>query len=201
MELKERILETSLNAFYQNGIKTITMDEIASRMGISKRTIYENFKDKEELLIEALRYREEKSREFTKSILSDKGNVLEMMLTAFKQHMEDIIHINNRFFEDIKKYHLNAAQYIEEIKQKNYEDSIAFFELGKKQGVFREDINMDIIGTLIREQATLLMNTKSLTSKYTFVEILETVLYTFMRGISTIKGHQIIDDFIQQNKK
>ena len=46
MEVKDKILETSLTLFYKYGIKAITMDDIAKEMGISKKTIYRFFKEK-----------------------------------------------------------------------------------------------------------------------------------------------------------
>ena len=55
LELRERIVDTALQSFVTHGIKSITMDDIAAALGISKRTLYEVFADKETLLMECLR--------------------------------------------------------------------------------------------------------------------------------------------------
>lgn len=52
-ELRNRIIDKAAVLFTRHGIKSVTMDYIASQMGISKRTLYENFKDKDQLLLES----------------------------------------------------------------------------------------------------------------------------------------------------
>ena len=53
-ELRNRIIDKAAVLFTRHGIKSVTMDYIASQMGISKRTLYENFKDKDQLLLECI---------------------------------------------------------------------------------------------------------------------------------------------------
>ncbi|HZJ80119.1 MAG TPA: helix-turn-helix domain-containing protein, partial [Dysgonamonadaceae bacterium] len=68
MELKDRIIEQAGELFVKHGIKRISMDEIASRLGISKRTIYQNFKDKEDLLLHYIRHMEKMKAQYIKDI-------------------------------------------------------------------------------------------------------------------------------------
>ena len=61
-EIQENIISTALSLFIEHGIKEVKMDDIATRLSISKRTIYEIFKDKEQLLFEALKLQQERMR-------------------------------------------------------------------------------------------------------------------------------------------
>lgn len=80
MELKERIIEKAGDLFQQYGVKNVSMDEIASSLGISKRTIYENFKDKEDILLSVLlRFSQNRETVFT-SFVQQCNNVVEVFI-------------------------------------------------------------------------------------------------------------------------
>ncbi|MGL5317339.1 MAG: TetR/AcrR family transcriptional regulator, partial [Bacteroidales bacterium] len=78
MEIKDRIIEVSFEQFALNGIKSVTMDEIARNMGISKRTLYENFKDKESLVRACIALCSKVAESDRKRALSESKNVLEL---------------------------------------------------------------------------------------------------------------------------
>lgn len=103
-ELKKRIIDSSLEAFTKHGIKSITMDEIASSLGISKRTLYEVFYDKETLLEACVLRRQEMEEQYLKEVQAVAGNVLEVILKLFQYSIEQFHATNKKFFEDIKKY-------------------------------------------------------------------------------------------------
>lgn len=195
-ELRERIILTAMEAFTQNGIKTITMDDIANKLAISKRTLYETFKDKEDLLVECIKYHREEGEQYMLEVLNESENVLEVILKIFKKSLEVYHQTNKRFFEDMHKY-----PRVEEIaKRKREEDSeyaIAFFKKGIEQGIFRADVNLEIVYMLISQQVNLLRNT-DLCETYSFIEVYESILFVFMRGISTERGQQILEDFVKE---
>ena len=103
-ELRERILVTATEAFASKGIKSITMDDIAAALGISKRTLYEVFSDKETLLEECILKGQKEGDEFLRNVLASSENVLEVLLKCYQRSIEQIHATNKQFFEDIKKY-------------------------------------------------------------------------------------------------
>lgn len=103
-ELKDRIIETALEAFTTHGIKSVTMDDIAASLGISKRTLYEVFQDKESLLTECILKHHEEMKVFLSEILANSKNVLEVILACYQRSIESFHRTNKRFYEDIKKY-------------------------------------------------------------------------------------------------
>lgn len=83
LELRERIIDTALNSFATHGIKSITMDDIAAALGISKRTLYEVFSDKETLLMECLLKAQREGDAYVKDVYEKASNVLEVLLKLY----------------------------------------------------------------------------------------------------------------------
>lgn len=100
LELRERILETARGSFSTHGIKSITMDDIAASLGISKRTLYEVFPDKETLLEECIQKGREEAEVFLKEVLANSANVLEVLLKCYQRSIEKFHATNKKFFEE-----------------------------------------------------------------------------------------------------
>ena len=176
-ELRERIIDTAVEAFSAHGIKSITMDDIATSLGISKRTLYEVFSDKETLLEECILKGQKEGDEFLKNVHAT----------------------NKKFFEDIKKYPKAYALMTNRHNQDS-EETVNFFKEGVKQGIFRDDVNFAIINLLVREQIDVLMNT-DICKEYSFLEVYESIMFTFLRGISTEQGAHELEAFIREYRK
>lgn len=196
IELRERIITEAIDAFTKNGIRNITMDDIANRLAISKRTLYEIFKDKEDLLIACVIRQQKEIEEFLIKVSAESENVLEVILKFYKKSLEIYHRTSIRFFEDMNKYPRVKA-IARHNSEENSENTVEFFNLGIRQGIFRSDVNFEIVHLLVREQVNILMNT-DLCSAYSFVEVYESIMFVFMRGISTEKGQKILDDFIKE---
>ena len=182
VELKERIILAAVELFTTNGIKSITMDEIAASLGISKRTLYEVFPDKETLLEECILKSQKDGDIFVKRVIETSGNVLEVLLRCYQWSIERFHATNKKFFEDIKKYP-KVYQLMKNNRNRSSEDTVNFFKEGVKQGIFRDDVNFAIINLLVRDQLDLLMNS-DICNEYSFLEVYESIMFTFLRGIS-----------------
>lgn len=101
-ELRERIIETAVEAFTIHGIKSITMDDIANSLGISKRTLYEVFSDKETLLEECILRGQKEADEFVKEVLATAENVLEVLLKCYLRSIEKFHATNKKFLKILR---------------------------------------------------------------------------------------------------
>lgn len=198
-ELRERIVVKATESFTRNGIKCITMDDIAASLGISKRTLYEVFEDKETLLKECILNNQRKMTEFLTGVMAKSTNVLEVILVCYKRSIEDFHNTNKRFFEDIKRYP-KIHEIMKNYRERDSDSTIAFFRMGVEQGIFRSDINFAIVNLLVREQLDLLMNT-DICREYSFLDVYETIMFTYIRGISSEKGAKVLDEFIAEYRK
>lgn len=195
VQLRERIVNTAYEAFTSEGIRNITMDEIAASLGISKRTLYEVFSDKETLLEACVLKSQHLMDEFIMEVLSHTNNVLEVIMRIFQDSIERFHATNKQFFEDIKKYP-KAYALISRRREKDSEEAIHFFKEGINQGLFRSDVNFEIMSLLVREQMNMLLHT-DICEKYSFLAVYESIMFTYLRGISTPKGAQELENFIQ----
>lgn len=199
VELRGRIITAATEAFTSQGIKSITMDDIAAALGISKRTLYEVFSDKESLLKECILKMRAEREKYLQEVFEHSHNVLEVILTVFQKSIEVFHQTNKRFFEDLKKY----PKVYEIMKNRQDSDSqktMSFFKTGVEQGIFRADVNFAIVNLLVKEQFDVLLNT-DICNKYPFVEVYESIMFTYIRGISTEKGAKVLKDFIQEYRK
>lgn len=198
-ELRERIIVTATEAFTSKGIKSITMDDIAAALGISKRTLYEVFADKESLLKECILKIQTDRDIYLQQVFDNSHNVLEVILAVFQKSIEVFHQTNKRFFEDIKKYP-KIYEMMKNRRDSDSEKTMSFFKSGVEQGIFRADVNFAIVNLLVREQFDVLLNT-DICSEYPFIEVYESIMFTYIRGISTEKGAQVLEDFIQEYRK
>ena len=198
-ELKERIIATATEAFTTKGIKSITMDDIAAALGISKRTLYEVFVDKESLLKDCILTVQAERDRYLQEVYEQSHNVLEVILAVFQKSFEMFHKTNKRFFEDIKKYP-KVYNMMKERSESDSEKTMSFFMLGVEQGIFRSDVNFAIVNLLVREQFDVLLNT-DVCNEYSFIEVYESIMFTYIRGISTEKGAKVLEDFISEYRR
>lgn len=107
VELRERIITAATEAFTSKGIKSITMDDIAAALGISKRTLYEVFSDKESLLKECILKMQAEREKYLQEVFEHSHNVLEVILTVFRKASRYFIRRTNAFLKilrNIPKY-------------------------------------------------------------------------------------------------
>ena len=186
MVTKEQIMLTAFDLFSEHGIKNVSMDDIAHNASISKRTLYELFEDKETLLTECI------NLSYTQMKLSMKQ--LEVALFFYEELMRRPRWFNRKFYDDLKRYP-KVLQKTEEEKSRFLKKCIKLLSRGAKEGVFQPNINFEIVALLAKEQMKMVCPSKAL-SNHSVTEVSNTILYAFLRGISTEKGIAILDRYL-----
>ena len=198
-ELRERILVTATEAFASKGIKSITMDDIAAALGISKRTLYELFCDKEQLLLEVFVMHQQEMITYISEVASKAQNALEVIFAFYKRKLSELTELNPLFLRDLRKYP-NVLAYIRERQKQNDAAALVHYQKGVEEGIFRDDINFDIINQAISMQFEMFVYS-DITENYPLSEIYSEVTFLHMRGITTPKGMQMVDAFLQSVKE
>jgi AcrR family transcriptional regulator len=203
--VRELILKTALEQFSRFGIKEVKMDDIASTLSISKRTIYEQFNDKEQLLLESLKLHNKIIHNEGKQIVRNASHTLEIILKLYDKYIDIISGINKKFFTDLKKYPeiCKRKRHSEEQNDKRF---LAWIEEGRKQGWFREDANLEIFSYILRQNLETIFTAKmdseeNALSKFPPQELGRTLIIFYLRGISTPKGEEIIEAYLKENNK
>ena len=200
MDQKERIIEQAMQMFVTQGIKSVRMDDIAQQLGVSKRTLYELFGDKEGLLYLAMDRYFEKTRLERSASCADARNVLEAMFMVLGGVMDNA-EVIQRLMNNLRKFYPAVYQKMaSEGAAKSRRDLKEMLELGIADGLFVETFNLELAISLLYYTASAitvrkdLMLPEGMPEREAFVQIVS----NFFRGISTAKGLQLVDDYVKR---
>jgi AcrR family transcriptional regulator len=202
MDYRQRITEEAANMFRTYGIRAVTMDMLANRLGISKRTIYEIFTDKDELLKGVLMWMAEKQHELIKKVFGESENVIEAVFRLFESMSEHFRKMSPAFKLDMEKYHNDILLLLKENDQMPYYiDNAEMIRRGISEGVFRSDIDIAVTNKCIYEVIRLSVDKDNSDIGSLDKEVIIRDFYlNYLRGISTSKGIGLID-FYEKNQK
>jgi AcrR family transcriptional regulator len=199
METKDRIIKGAQELFFQYGIKSVTMDDIAKHLGMSKKTIYQFFTDKDEIVQTlASRTQDEHSRNFAAVAASSKDAIDEIIQTM--KHMAAMFStMNANLFYDLQKYHPKSWEQFQQFKEKFMLGLVVNnIEKGKAQGLYRHDVDPMVIARLRIEEVEMGMNPRIFPpDKFNLAQVEIALLDHWMHGICTIKGHKLINKYRQ----
>jgi TetR/AcrR family transcriptional regulator, cholesterol catabolism regulator len=197
MEIKDKITSGALKMFTKYGIRSITMDMIAEQLGISKRTIYETFKDKDELLKCCLDTAIIEQMTISDEIMKSSENIVEAMIKIVKHNVHILKSVNPLFFYDVKKYYTEISKLTIEKNDKKYVSEIVeLLNRGIKEKLFRNGINVEIVAILLNEQFRMLSDPEVFPEeKFSKAAVFENIVINFMRGIATVKGLSLIEKY------
>jgi len=195
MDIRARIIEGASQLFKMYGTRSVTMDSLASNIGISKRTIYENFRDKDEIFEGVIRLMTEKHKLIIRRILDDSDNAIEAIFRVIEINKDHYMSMSPSFHEDMRKYHnevlMNKS---DKCDMPDYRNNIEIIERGIKQKLFRKDINANIVNRCLYSLAMSVMDDELYPfEEFTRQEVLKNGLINYLRGISTTEGIQLID--------
>jgi hypothetical protein len=203
MEPKERILVKAEETFMQFGIRSVSMDDIANGLGMSKKTLYQYFADKDELVEAVVNVHiNEVECECTGCRNDAKDAVHEIFLTM-EHIMEEMSNMNPMLLFDLEKFHFKAYQRFREYKDKFLLQIIKEnMEWGIKDELYRSDINVDVLSKYRIESMMIPFNvTLYPPGKYNLAVTSEIIIENFTYGLATIKGHKLIQKYNDQRKK
>lgn len=191
--VKEQIIQDAFDLFSQYGIKSVSMDDIAKSIPVSKRTLYEYFEDKESLLTEAIEFNFNRLRVRLEKLEQEPYTALEVILLFYEEFMKQPRWFNRKYYEDLKRFP-KAMRKSEEKKAIFLKKCTHLCNRGVKEGVFKADVNFEIVALLAKEQSKMVRPSQAF-SNHSVAEVFKTVLFTFLRGISTEKGIALLDKY------
>ncbi|MEY4275525.1 MAG: hypothetical protein RL638_2473 [Bacteroidota bacterium] len=200
--MKSRILEKGTELFFRYGVKTVTMDAIASDLGISKKTIYQHFPDKDSMVFEVVQVFIEKDLVKWKELDRLYSNVIEKMFKSFEMTKDLLLTMNPRLLFEIQKYFPKAFQLFKAHGENCiHENLIADFKKGAQFGYFRNDIDFELLARLRMAEVDLAFNPDFYPSnKLSLYETQMALMDIFLRGILTEKGLTLYTSY-QNNLK
>lgn len=203
MDLKDRIQQKANDLFRRYGVKSITMDEIASQLGVSKKTIYHYFSDKDELvgvvtanLIAYAQQSCEKHKEGSHNAIHEIFQAMDFVNEMFTD-------LNPAMLHDLDRFHPKAFRIFLDHKNKYLFQMIkANLERGVAEELYRPEINIDIVAKFRLEGMLLVFNQDVYpVSKYNPAEIQKQIIDHFLFGVASQKGYKLILKYQQERIK
>jgi AcrR family transcriptional regulator len=197
METKERILKGAEELFFKYGIKSITMDDIAKHLAISKKTIYQFYGDKNDMVETLMKEKLKQDECDLSQIQKESENVIVEVFNIMKHMSAMFASLNPNVFYDLQKYHSKAWALFKDFKNECMFKMVAnSIDKGKKQGLVRADINTSIITKMRLEQIENAFNPQAFPpDNYKIVDVQITMLDHFLHGICTLKGHKLLNKY------
>ncbi len=197
MELKDRIKQKADELYRRYGVKSVTMDEIATQLGVSKKTIYHSFKDKNELvdavIAEMLEYNKVCCRESRNQAV----NAVQEVYLGMESLQEMLDNMNPSILFDIEKGHPQTFKKFIEFKYNFlYEMMKKNIERGKKEGLYRPELNAELICKVRIETIMMAFNEEIFPKhQYSLVYIQQQLLEYFLYAMVNPKGYELITKY------
>ncbi len=182
------------------GVRNLTMDAIAADLGISKRTLYELFSDKEDLIIRTFEHIMLKNNKKLLDIIEKTSHVIEALFVIIEQQYQQVHGFNPILLEDMNKYFtlLKARFYGNCNDIRRLSVSYVLLEKGIEQSIFRSDLKIDIVDNFLQELVRVFHQSEGLRlMKFSKKEALDNILLPYFRGICTQKGQELMERFFK----
>lgn len=189
--LRHRILDTAMRAFAAQGIKAVRMDDIAQMLGISKRTLYEIYENKEVLLFEGLKKSHAIDEHELARVAAESKNVMDIIFYAFRRKIEEFRTINPVFYSDLERYPQLLA-FLDEERRRNQRQMLNFFSRGVAEGIFRSDIDYELSIKMFESIPQFIMSTQ-IYRLYSIEQIFRNFTFIMLRGICTKQGTEMLE--------
>lgn len=199
LSTRERILLHATQQFRRKGVRGVKMDDVAEALGMSKRTLYEMFGNKENLLLESMRFVSAQLNDVYARFAEHAQSPVEVYVYATTLQLRDIDGINPSFMAEAIRY-APVRQFLDELKADRHEKSLAFLRRCIEDGYLRADLNAEL---MLELQAVIFeaIMAAELYKRYPFKEIVNFLNYMNFRGQCTEKGLRELERCVAEIEK
>lgn len=203
MSVAHRILTGSQELFTRFGIRSVTMDDIANNLGISKKTIYQHFADKDTLVLEVVKGETSRMEAICNQHCAQAVNAIDEIFRLMAFTDELFHNMNPSILYDLEKSYPAAYEVFNNHKDHFFYPAIKLnLERGIEEGLYRPDIKTDVMAAF-RVASSLLVFSPHLfnTREHTLAEISHEIMEHYLFGIVTEKGYKMTIKYKQEQLK
>jgi AcrR family transcriptional regulator len=197
METKDRILTRASALFLRNGIKSVSMDDIATDLGMSKKTLYKTFTSKDDIVLAVMTTHLCQAQGECTLVASTAANAVEEMLNLSAWADKEFSNVHPSIFYDLKKYHPDAWALFSAHKGNFILDQIAKnLRRGIAEGLFRPDLDVEVLARLNLAQIELAFDPDLYPpAQFAPVRVNRVFDEHFLLGVATLKGHRLFNKY------
>ena len=195
--MQDRILNKARELMFQTGVKHVTMDDLANQLGISKKTIYQYFKDKDALVSSVVEFELANHALLCNQSTQAADNAVHEIFLLMSVIQEMFNRMNPLALFEIEKYYPLAFE-----KIKNHKDDYMFsmisanLEKGISEGLYRKDVDVTILSKYRLETSLIPFNIHIFhPSKFDMLKVNLQIIEHFVYGVATLEGHKLMDTY------
>lgn len=197
MEPKERIIKEARVLFFRLGIRSVTMDDIAAQVGMSKKTLYQHFSDKDALVDDLVEGEVGLMQGETMDCIHSSANAIEEIFISMEMANKHFTKMNPMVLFDLHKFHFKSFQKFMEHKNtfliKVITDNL---KRGINEGLYRADTKVEILAKYRLQMLMLPFDMEVYPPmEFNLVEVSNAMVENFLYGLSTEKGYQLIEKY------
>jgi AcrR family transcriptional regulator len=188
---KLRILQKSLELFSQKGFTKVPMDELASSLSISKKTLYKSFSGKEEIVRGVIQWIGDETAEHISSIVQDEALEFPDKIGLIFQFMtQQLTRVGKFFFDDLKRAMPEVWEEVQELREKRVNDNFGrIFNEAKQHGWFRNDVDPHLVLLIFLHSIQNIVSPEILTTlPYSASQVMDTIKKVIFEGVLTDEG-------------
>jgi AcrR family transcriptional regulator len=202
MEPKERIIKQARDLFFRLGIRSVTMDDIAAQAGMSKKTLYQHFADKDELVDNLVDGEVNLMQDETMACINTAANAVEEIFISMEMANKHFTKMNPMVLFDLHKFHFKSFQKFMEHKNtfliKVITDNL---KRGIEEGLYRSDMRVDIMAKFRLQMLMLPFDMEAFPPlQYNLIDVSNAMVENFLYGLSTQQGYQLIEQYKLERK-
>lgn len=194
MEIKDRIKQKAHDMVMQFGIRSVSMDDIANALGMSKKTIYQYYADKDELVDAVVDDELNKTQADCEACKVNSKDAVEEIVLTMNQIHDQFQNMNPVILYDLEKFHPKAFQkFLKHKHEYLYRVIRQNMERGTKEELYRPDLNIDVLSKYRLESMMIAFNLNVFPpGKYRLADVTEIIMENFVYGLATVKGHKLL---------
>jgi AcrR family transcriptional regulator len=207
METRNKILGSAIELFSQYGFKNVTMDDIARRAGISKKTLYQHFTNKPDIVEEAVVWHQSDNCHSCEVAMEDSANAIEAMVRVMMLLDKMYRQINPVAMFELQRFYPSAYdKFRKSLLDQDVKAVRSNIERGISEGLYREGIDVDLLSRFHIEAALMVLQPNLLVNdRYTLQQVNHVISEHFLYGLMTPKGEKLYlkykDSYSQQPSK
>jgi AcrR family transcriptional regulator len=197
MEVKDRILQAAMGLFTRNGIKSVSMDDIATHLGISKKTLYKWFENKDQIVSAVISSHLNGVQGECEGIIGKTQNAVDEMVQMMDWAERQFAEVNPNAIHDLRKYYPEAWNLFHAHKNKYILNQIQDnLRRGVAEGLYRADLDIEVLSRLRLAQIDILFDSALFPpTQFKQGRVQTACSEHFLLGMVTIKGHKLINEY------
>ena len=200
IDTKTRIQEQAKNLFMKYGIRSVSMDDIAVGLGMSKKTIYQWFKDKDELVDVIVEDDIKRIRQDCLHSRDNSANAIEEVFFTMDRFIVHMQNMNPTILYDLHKFHFQSFRKFMEHKNKNLKEVVASnLRRGMDEGLYRGNLDVEVLSRYRLESMLIPFNPDIFPSpEFNVIQVTMLLIENFLFGVVSLKGYGLIEQYQEQ---